>query len=85
MSKIVDQLISGVIKGAVAEILKKSGTRQTRRTKRCAKASTSIAGGLVGSILKAALGEKTTRKPKTRVAKKQVSKRRTAAARSRQR
>jgi hypothetical protein len=80
LSKIVDQLISGVIKGAMSEILKKTGVRQTRRTKRRAKASTSLGGGIVGSILKAALGEK-----KTRVAKKQVSKRRTAAARSRQR
>lgn len=85
MSKIVDQFISGVVKGAMSEILKKTGVRQTRRTKRRAKASTSVAGGILGGILEAALGKKTTRTTKARPAKKQVSKRRTAAARSRQR
>ena len=85
MSKIVDQLISGVVKGAMSEILNKTGVIQTRRTKRRAEASTSVAGGILGGILEAALGKKTTRTTKARPAKKQVSKRRTAAARSRQR
>lgn len=85
MSKIVDQLISGVFKGAMSEILKKTGVGQTRRTKRRAKANASLAGGIVGGILEAALGKTTTRTTKARPAKKQVSKRRTVAARSRQR
>ncbi|NTZ90963.1 hypothetical protein [Agrobacterium tumefaciens] len=80
MSGIVDQLLNGVVKGALSEILTKTGIRKTRRTRRT-KNTGSLAGGIVGSVLEAALGGATKSKP----AKKQVSKRRTAAARSRQR
>ena len=85
MAKIVDQIIGDVVKGAMAEILSKTGLRKTRRARGKAKAASSRGGDIVGSILKAALGSKTTRKPKRTAAKKQVSKRRTSASRSRQR
>ncbi|CAN7448245.1 hypothetical protein HW571_21035 [Agrobacterium genomosp. 3] len=80
MSGIVDQVLNGVVKGALSEILTKTGIRKTRRTRRT-KSTGSLAGGIVGSVLKAALNAAV----KPRPAKKQVSKRRTAAARSRQR
>ncbi|MQB09753.1 hypothetical protein DXT96_07785 [Agrobacterium sp. ICMP 6402] len=80
MSGIVDQLLNGVVKGALSEILTKTGIRKTRRMRRT-KSTGSLAGGIVGSVLEAALSGATKSKP----AKKQVSKRRTAAARSRQR
>lgn len=81
MSGIVDQLLSGVVKSALSEILTKTGLRKTRRTRRRTRANTSLAGGIVGSVLEAAINAAV----KPRPAKKQVSKRRTAAARSRQR
>ncbi|MEJ1174209.1 hypothetical protein WA845_08180 [Agrobacterium sp. CMT1] len=80
MSGIVDQLLNGVVKGALAEVLTKTGIRKTRRARRT-KSTGSLAGGIVGSVLKAAINAAVKPKP----AKKQVSKRRTAAARSRQR
>lgn len=76
MSGIVDQLLNGVVKGALSEILTKTGIRKTRRARR-----TKSTGGIVGSVFEAALNAAVKPKP----AKKQVSKRRTAAARSRQR
>jgi len=79
LSGIVDQVLNGVVKGALSEILTKTGIRKTRRTRRT-KSTGSLAGGIVGSVLKAALNAAV----KPRPAKKQVSKRRTAAARSRQ-
>lgn len=84
MSKIVDQIISGVVKGAMAEILKKTGARTTKRTRRKTRSSKSLGDGIVGSILKAALGGKKT-KPVRAPAKKQVSRRKTAASRSKKR
>ncbi|MDZ7926093.1 MAG: hypothetical protein U5L46_02775 [Agrobacterium sp.] len=81
MSGIVDQLLNGVVKGALSEVLAKTGLGKTRRIRRRTKTNTSLAGGIVGSVLEAAI--KAAVKP--RPAKKQVSKRRTAAARSRQR
>ncbi|MCZ7482206.1 hypothetical protein [Rhizobium rhizogenes] len=80
MSGIVDQVLNGVVKGALSEILTKTGIRKIRRTRRT-KNSGSLAGGIVGSVLEAAINAAVKPKP----AKKQVSKRRTAAARSRQR
>lgn len=80
MSGIVDQLLNGIVKSALSEILTKTGIRKTRRTRRT-KTSGSLAGGIVGSVLEAAINAAVKPKP----AKKQVSKRRTAAARSRQR
>lgn len=85
MSKIVEDIIGSVVKGAMSEILSKTGVRKTRRTRGKAKAGTSLGGGVVGSILEAALGGKPAKKTRRAPAKKQVSKRRTAAARSRQR
>ena len=84
MSKIVDQIIGSVVKGAMSEILSKTGLRKTRRARGKAKAGTSLGGGILGGILEAALGEKPARKTRRAPAKKQVSKRRTAAARSKQ-
>ena len=84
MSKIVEQIIGDVVKGAMSEILTKTGLRKTRRTRRKAKAGTSLSGGILGDVLDAALG-KPARKTKRTPAKKQVSKRRTAASRSKQR
>ena len=80
MSGIVDQLLNGVVKGALAEVLTKTGIRKTRRARRTENTG-SAAGGILGSVLEAAI--KAAVKPKP--ARKQVSKRRTAAARSRQR
>ncbi|WP_296021988.1 hypothetical protein [uncultured Agrobacterium sp.] len=85
MSKIVDQIIGNVVKGAMSEILSKTGVRKTRRARGKAKSGTSLGGGILGGILEAALGEKPARKTRRAPAKKQVSKRRTAAARSKQR
>lgn len=85
MSKIVDQIIGSVVKGAMSEILSKTGVRKTRRARGKAKAGTSLGGGILGGILEAALGEKPARKKRLTPAKRQVSKRRTAAARSKQR
>ncbi len=85
MSKIVDQIIGSVVKGAMSEILSKTGVRRTRRARGKAKAGTSLGGGILGGILEAAIGGKPARKQKRTPAKRQVSKRRTAAARSKQR
>lgn len=68
MSGIVDQLINGVVKGALSEVLTKTGIRKTRRARRT-KSTGSLAGGIVGSVLEAAI--KAAVKPKP--AKKQVS------------
>jgi hypothetical protein len=73
LSGIVDQLLNGVVKGALAEVLTKTGIRKTRRARRTKNT--------VGSVLEAALNAAVKPKP----ARKQVSKRRTAASRSRQR
>lgn len=69
MSGIVDQLLNGVVKGALAEVLTKTGIRKTRRARRT-KSAGSLAGGIVGSVLEAAINAAVKPKP----AKKQVSK-----------
>ena len=69
MSGIVDQLLNGVVKGALAEVLTKTGIRKTRRARRT-KSTGSAAGGILGSVLEAAI--KAAVKPKP--ARKQVSK-----------
>lgn len=61
MSGIVDQLINGVVKGALSEVLTKTGIRKTRRARRT-KSTGSLAGGIVGSVLEAAI--KAAVKPK---------------------
>ncbi|NVD38644.1 hypothetical protein HT585_07260 [Ensifer sp. HO-A22] len=76
MADLIKELVSGVVDSALKEILKKTGVKRTatKRTKRrTRKAAT---GGILGDILEAAIG-----KP----AKKQVSRPRTASARSKTR
>ncbi|MBK5568760.1 hypothetical protein [Ensifer sp. SSB1] len=76
MADLIKELVSGVVDSALREILKKTGVKRTstKRTKR--RARTTSGGGILGDILEAAIS-----KP----AKKQVSRRRTAAARSKTR
>ncbi|MBZ7921816.1 hypothetical protein AB4Z34_22655 [Ensifer sp. 2YAB10] len=76
MADLIKELVSGVVDSALREILKKTGVKRTstKRTKR--RARTTSGGGILGDILEAAVS-----KP----AKKQVSRRRTAAARSKTR
>lgn len=78
MADLIKELVSGVVDSALKEILKKTGVKRTstKRTKRRARTTASAGGGILGHILEAAI-----RKP----AKKQVSRRRTAAARSKTR
>ena len=92
MAGVMDTLISGIVKGAMNEILRKSGVRSstTRRTKRKARSSTSLtpsssrsrskkkAGPVSGSSGRGARAGGALRKP----ARKQVSRRRTNAGRS---
>ncbi|MDH6266635.1 hypothetical protein M2360_002031 [Rhizobium sp. SG_E_25_P2] len=91
MSNVMDAVISGIVKSAVSEILKKSGlkpspTKRTRRKTRSTTASTSSrrtkrvaekSGSGSGSV-----GRNARDDGARTVAKKQVSKRRTSAARS---
>lgn len=88
MAGVIDTLISGIVKSAMNEILKKSGVKAsaTKRTKRKTRSSTSLtppasssrskrkAGPISGS---SGRGARAASAPK-----KQVSKRRTSAARS---
>ena len=78
MADLIKELVSGVVDSALKEILKKTGVKRssTKRTKRRARTTSSASGGILGDIREAAI-----RKP----AKKQVSRRRTAAARSKTR
>ena len=79
MADLIKDLVSGVVDAALKEVLKKTGVRSTstRRTRR-RKAS----GGLLADVIEAVL--KPEKKPARR-ARKQVSRRRTAASRSPQR
>lgn len=77
MASLIEKLVSGVVKSAVSEILKKTGTATTKRTKRRTRKKETVAGGILESVIDAALGKKPVRKQKSR--------RRTAAARSKQR
>jgi hypothetical protein len=74
MTDLIKELISGVVDSALKEILKKTGATRTatKRTKR-RTGKTRPSGGILAEIIEAAI-----RRP----AKKQVSRRRTAAARS---
>ena len=84
MAGLLDELVSGVVDAALKEVLKKTGVRKatTRRTRRKATTRKKTSGGLLGDILEAALKpeKKTAKRPR-----KQVSRRRMAASRSRQR
>ncbi|WPE20119.1 hypothetical protein ShzoTeo12_13020 [Shinella zoogloeoides] len=79
VADLIKDLVSGVVDAALKEVLKKTGVRSasTRRTRR-RKAS----GGLLADVIEAVL--KPEKKPAPR-ARKQVSRRRTAASRSPQR
>ena len=91
MSGVMDTLISGIVKSAMNEILKKSGIKSTttKRTKR--KTKTTAATATTSSHTKArkagpvagsgGRGSRATETPSA-TAKKQVSKRRTSSARS---
>lgn len=74
MADLIKELVSGVVDSALKEILKKTGARRTatRRTKR-RTSKTPATGGILAEIIEAAI-----RRP----AKKQLSRRRTAASRS---
>ena len=77
MAGLVSEIVDNVIKSVLDEVLKKTGARtKTRRGKRQARSGTS------GRFVRKAKAS-TTRKRKP--ARKQVSRRRTAAGRSRQR
>ena len=84
MAGLLDELVSGVVDAALKEVLKKTGVRKatTRRTRRKTTTRKKASGGLLGDILEAALKpeKKTAKRPR-----KQVSRRKTAASRSRQR
>lgn len=77
MAGVLEEFVSGVVSSALKEVLNKSGVRKTksRRTRR--RTSKAKSGGILAEIVEAALKPKPTRK--------QVSRRRTAAARSKQR
>lgn len=89
MSGVMDTLISGIVKSAMSEILKKTGVKSTttKRTKRKARTSSTASkttssrkrkpAGTSGTSGRGAPGT-VSRTP----AKKQVSKRRTNATRS---
>lgn len=84
MAGLLNELVSGVVDAALKEVLKKTGVRKTtaKRTRRRTTTRKKASGGILGDIIEAAL------KPEKKVAKrprKQVSRRRTAAGRSRQR
>lgn len=90
MSGIMDTLISGIVKSAMAEILKKTGVKAstTKRTKRKTRAA---APSTTTRKTASAKRKSTSAKPSSgagafgtgsKPAKKQVSKRRTSTARS---
>jgi hypothetical protein len=94
MSGVMDTLISGIVKSAMNEILKKTGVKSTttKRTKRKTRSASSPsttssrtkqrkAGPVSGSSGRGSATSGTVRAP----AKKQVSKRRTNVARSKTR
>lgn len=91
MSGVMDTLISGIVKSAMSEILKKTGIKSTttKRTKRktrstsapkttSSRAKTRKAGPVSGVSGRGSRATGTASSP----AKKQVSKRRTSLARS---
>lgn len=71
MTKFVDKIVSEVVKGVVNEMLKKTGLTGRSRATATRTKTTSTGGGLLGSIIDAALGKGTTKaKPKTTAAAK---------------
>jgi hypothetical protein len=70
MAKFVEKIVNEVVKGVVNEMLKKTGlTGRSRSTSTRSKSTSS--GGLLGSIIDAALGKGTAKsKPKTASAAK---------------
>ena len=85
MAGLLDQIVSGVVDAALKEVLKKTGVRKatTKRTRRKTTTSKKASGGLLGDIIEAVL--KPEKKTVAKRPRKQVSRRRTAASRSRQR
>ena len=94
MSGVMDTFISGIVKSAMSEILKKTGvkSRTTKRTRRKTRSASSPstttsrsrkrkAGPVSGTSGRGSRSTATLRTP----AKKQVSKRRTNTARSKAR
>lgn len=77
MAGVIEEFVSGVVSSALKEVLKKSGVKKTstRRTRR--RTAKAKSGGILAEIVEAAL------KPKP--ARKQVSRRKSATARSKQR
>ncbi len=84
MADLFKELVSGVVDAALKEVLRKTGVRKspTRRTRRKATTRKKASGGILGDLLEAALKPK--KKP-VRRPRKQVSRRKTTASRSRQR
>jgi hypothetical protein len=84
MADLLKELVSGVVDAALKEVLKKTGVRKspTKRARRKTTTRKKASGGILGDIIEAALkpAAKTAKRPR-----KQVSRRRTAASRSRQR
>ena len=87
MTGIVDTLISGIVRSAMSEILRKTSGRSTttKRTRRKARSSTSLATPSTRSRSKKKPGPVAGTSGRGAGAKKQVSKRRTNAARSKAR
>ncbi|KQR68748.1 hypothetical protein [Rhizobium sp. Leaf341] len=71
MAGLIKLLMAGVVDGVLKEILKKSGTGRTKRGKRQARTPTGVVTDLVKDAIVKAVAPK-----------KQVSRKRTAAARS---
>ena len=72
MAGVFRTLVDGVVDGVLKEILRKTGRSTTKRTKRKTRVATS-AGGMLADVVVKALAPK-----------KQVSRRKSAASRSRQ-
>jgi hypothetical protein len=91
MAGVMDTLISGIVKSAMSEILKKATGRSTvtKRTKRKTRSSTSLTPPSSRSRSKRKAGPTSGTSGRgakaAAAAKKQVSKRRTSAARSKAR
>lgn len=84
MSGLFTELVSGVVDAALKEVLNKTGVRKTttKRTRRKTTTRKKASGSLIGDIIEAALKPEKQKATRTR---KQVSRRRTAASRSKQR
>ena len=87
MSGVMDTLISGIVKSAMNEILKKSGAKATatKRTKRKTRSTSSPSPTSRSKTRKAGPVSGASGRGARAPAKKQVSKRRTNSARSKAR